>query len=57
MTKTIKYSSIGKICLFDCPGSKDPDYKKNGLSNTNISIMLTETLRRLLRPQKNEEFE
>ena len=26
VTKTIKYSSIGKICIFDSPGTNDSDY-------------------------------
>ena len=42
VTKEISQFEIGRLCLIDTPGQNDPDYEKNGLSDTNINIMITE---------------
>ena len=44
------------MCLIDTPGQNDPNFKENGLSDTNINIMITENLRRLLCPNLTNQF-
>ena len=52
----MKFASLGNLCLIDSPGQNDPDFKESGLSNSNINIMISENLRRLLCPQYTNEF-
>ena len=56
VTKEVKYSTIGRLCLIDVPGYSDSKKEENGLSDRNLNIMITEHLRRLLCPIYTKAF-
>ena len=51
VTKEIKYSTVGRLCLIDVPGYSVIYKEENGLSDRNLNIMITEHIRRHLCPQ------
>ena len=57
VTKEIQSLELGDLCLIDSPGQNDANYLESGLSDTNINIMITEQIRRLLCPQQTDEFQ